>query len=91
MKTTLITSLLVFLFLSFPSTVYNTYLAVGEKTYCMGWQSGYISGYCYNDPFCIEPIVPICGIPRVNFNKYKDGVADGFLAGRKKRKAEDNP
>ena len=86
MKTTLIISLFVFLFLSMPSTFYNVYLAVREKTYCLGWEKGYVAGACYNDPFCIEPVVPICPVPFPNFTEYKDGYQRGFKEGLKKRK-----
>lgn len=56
----------------------------------MGWQKGYISGFCYQDLNCITPIVPVCPLPMVQFNTYKDGYNDGFLQGKKKRKSENN-
>jgi hypothetical protein len=90
MKNLLITTAIMAIFLSIPSTAYNVYLAFGEKTYCDGFKKGYVAGYCFEDPFCIKPIVPICPIPVVNFNTYKDGYQRGFKAGIKDREKEDN-
>jgi hypothetical protein len=90
MKTTLITSLLVFLFLSLPYTSHNVYLAVGEKTYCDGFKKGYVAGACFENPFCIEPVTPLCPNPIPNFTEYKDGYQRGFKEGLKAREKKDN-
>lgn len=57
-----------------------------EKTYCDGWEKGYIAGYCGEDLFCIEPIVPVCPIAKLGLNEYKYGYLRGVKAGEKKRK-----
>jgi hypothetical protein len=67
------------------SSVYVVYLDTQNKTYCQGWEKGYVEGWCYKDLNCISPIVPICPIPDPNFNTYDYGVNDGFIEGRKKR------
>lgn len=56
-----------------------------KKTYCDGWSDGYILGYCGNDLFCIEPVVPICPLPSVGLDEYKHGLLKGVKAGKKKR------
>jgi hypothetical protein len=62
------------------------FIQANGKTYCDGFEDGYKRGWCYNDPNCITPIVPPCGIPRVNFNTYEGGFEDGFILGKKDRK-----
>lgn len=59
-----------------------------SRTYCDGFRKAYIEGYCHRIIGCIKPIPPICPVAPVQFNTYKDGYADGFLAGKKKRKDE---
>lgn len=54
-----------------------------EKTYCDGWEKGYIQGYCYEVIGCVKPIVPICPIPKVGQTSYDDGYNRGFLKGKK--------
>lgn len=55
--------------------------------YCEGWEDGYIEGYCYENPNCIKPIVPICPIPTVNCSDgYKCGYNRGFSKGKKDKK-----
>jgi hypothetical protein len=56
----------------------------GGKSYCDGWKTGYVRGYCGTDIYCIKPIVPICPVPLPNFNTYQDGYDRGFKAGKKK-------
>lgn len=60
----------------------------GEKTYCDGFREGHSDGYCHRIINCIKPIPPICPVAPVQFNTFKDGYSDGFLAGKKKRKDE---
>lgn len=58
-----------------------------QGDYCQGFEDGYRYGYCYDaeteqpDPFCVEPIPPICPIPGINENGYRDGWARGFNQG----------
>ncbi len=51
------------------------------NAFCDGWENGYKAGYCYRKFACIEPIVPICPIPRIGENSYQDGYNRGFLSG----------
>jgi hypothetical protein len=56
-------------------------LAFGSA-FCDGWEDGYVAGYCYRQIYgCIQPIVPICPIPRIGEDSYQDGYNGGFLAG----------
>lgn len=57
-----------------------------EKTYCNGWQKGYVEGWCYKDQNCIVPVIPICPISDPNFNSFEYGRKDGFIKGQKDRK-----
>jgi hypothetical protein len=78
-------NLLIALIFAFTATVAN----YEPKTYCDGFKKGYREGFCYNDPFCISPISPICPNPIVNFTEYKHGYQRGFKAGLKAREKED--
>ena len=49
--------------------------------FCDGWRSGYVAGYCYRQYGCIEPIVPICPLPRIGEDNYEGGYNRGFLQG----------
>lgn len=56
-------------------------VAAHASDYCAGWNDGFIAGYCYQKVGCIEPIVPICPIPKIGEDGYQDGYNRGFLAG----------
>lgn len=58
---------------------------VETSRFCQGFEDGYPDGYCYQDPFCIAPVTPVCPIPTVyeSYDSYKDGYARGFVRGRK--------
>lgn len=56
-----------------------------EKTFCDGWEEGYKAGWCFEIVNCIEPVVPVCPVPEVFENTYKDGYNRGFTEGKKKR------
>ena len=53
-----------------------------KKTYQEGWKKGYKAGYCYQIVNCIDPIVPVCPIPIINFTTYQDGYDRAFLEGK---------
>jgi hypothetical protein len=55
-------------------------------TYSDGWKAGYVQGWCYEVPNCIEPIVPICPIAKVGQDRYVDGYNRGFLKGKSNRR-----
>jgi len=55
-------------------------------SFCAGWHDGFIAGYCYQNDFCLEPLVPLCPLPNINEDSYQDGYGRGFLAGLSARK-----
>jgi len=67
--------ILTVLILSGPS------LVKADGGFCSGYKDGYAAGWCYQDNFCIEPIPPICPIPKIGENGYVDGYNRGFLDG----------
>lgn len=52
------------------------------NAFCEGWDKGYVRGYCYRKQNCIEPIIPLCPIPRIGESTYEDGYNRGFERGR---------
>ncbi len=53
-----------------------------QQQYEEGWDAGYKAGWCYGQgEGCIEPIVPICPIPRTGESGFKAGYNRGFLNG----------
>lgn len=57
-----------------------------DTDFCNGWKSGYVEGWCYNDPNCLKPIVPVCPVPLINQKEYKHGYNRGFVTGKKDRR-----
>lgn len=58
-----------------------------QKEYSNGWTSGYKAGWCYGQGYgCIEPMVPMCPMPRMGEQGFKDGYNRGFIAGINARK-----
>lgn len=56
------------------------------NNYCKGFREGFADGYCYNDPFCVPPVAPICPIRHVNEqDNYKGGYQRGFKRGLEMR------
>lgn len=55
--------------------------ASADTPFCDGWAAGYVAGYCYQQYSCLEPLVPLCPLPRLGEDGYKDGYNRGFLAG----------
>ena len=50
--------------------------------YCAGWDDGYCEGWKdVKGVFAICPITPICPIPEINRERYKDGYNRGFKTG----------
>jgi hypothetical protein len=80
MKTTLKYIFVILIYLNLFFVVFGQ----EEKTYCDAWKAGYIAGYCSDDLFCIEPVVPVCPIPKLGLDKYKHGYLRGVKAGEKK-------
>jgi hypothetical protein len=50
--------------------------------YCIGWKEGYCEGWKdVKGQLAICPITPICPIPRLGQDRYRDGYNRGFKAG----------
>jgi hypothetical protein len=50
--------------------------------YCDGWRDGYCEGWKdVKGQFAICPITPLCPIPRLGQDRYRDGYNRGFKAG----------
>jgi hypothetical protein len=50
--------------------------------YCSGWKEGYCEGWKdVKGQLAICPITPICPIPRLGQDSYRDGYNRGFKAG----------
>lgn len=56
-----------------------------ESDFCDGWEAGYKAGYCYQIPHCLEPLPPLCPLPKINEDSYQDGYNRGFLKGKRDR------
>lgn len=59
-----------------------------KTTFCMGFESGYKEGYCYDRFGCIAPIPPVCPVLEIGESQdsYKDGYNRGFKTGLQDRK-----
>ena len=50
--------------------------------YCDGWEDGYCEGWRdIKGQFAICPITPICPLPDIGRDRYRDGYNRGFKAG----------
>jgi len=60
-----------------------------DADWCKGFRSGYQDGWCYQDPYCFEPIPPLCPLPTIydEYN-YRGGYNKGFLQGVRDREDE---
>lgn len=54
--------------------------------FCEGWEAGYVAGYCYQKYSCLEPLVPLCPLPRLGEDNYQGGYNRGFLVGLNARR-----
>ena len=50
--------------------------------FCDGWEDGYCEGWRdVKGQFAVCPITPVCPIPDINRDRYRDGYNRGFKAG----------
>lgn len=61
-------------------------VALADDAFCDGWEAGYKSGYCYQKSYCLEPLSPLCPLPRLGEDGYNAGYNRGFLAGLSARR-----
>ena len=64
----------------------NCNISIRKKTdYCEGWEDGYCEGWKdVKGKYAICPITPICPIPKIGKDHYRDGYNRGFKAGMRK-------
>lgn len=56
-----------------------------DDDYCDGWKDGWAEGWKYiKGQYSLPPLAPICPIPEIGKNKYKNGYNRGFVAGMRK-------
>lgn len=69
-----------------------SYLSSEANTpFCVGYQDGYVSGYCYQEYSCLHPIKPICPIPNIGEKGYQDGYNRGFVNGNQSKSQKSTP
>ena len=56
------------------------------SAFCNGFKQGFRDGYCYKKTVCIDPIPPICPIPRYDEYTWSGGYQRGFLVGLSKQR-----
>jgi hypothetical protein len=53
-----------------------------ESDYCQGWADGYCEGWKdVKGSFALCPLTPLCPLPELFKDRYKDGYNRGFKAG----------
>ena len=58
---------------------------ISQTEFCEGWEAGYCEGYKdIKGEFSICPITPLCPMPKLFKDSWKDGYHRAFLAGRRK-------
>lgn len=55
------------------------------SAFCSGFKEGYVDGYCYRVYGCVEPVPPVCPVPDIGENSWKDGYNRGFTRGLRDR------
>ena len=52
---------------------------INSNTFCDGFTYGYKDGYCFNNPYCLTPLTPLCPLRTINEqDTYSDGYKRGF-------------
>ena len=59
-----------------------------SSPYIDGYKAGFKKGYCLEDFGCISPIPPIPGFPKLGFDSYEDGYANGLQDGKKRKESD---
>lgn len=78
-------SIFIFLAILFSFTAYS------QTGYCEGWENGYKEGYCYGIIGCVSPVAPVCPVPNIGENSYKDGYNRGLLKGKSDNQSSNTP
>jgi len=59
--------------------------AWGATAFCDGFDAGYKAGYCHRKNYCLEPLSPLCPLPRLGEDTWISGYNRGFLIGLAKQ------
>ena len=60
-----------------------------QDPYCEGWEDGYCEGWQYvKGEWAVCPVPPICPIPRIDEEGYRDGYNRGFVKGRRQARSQ---
>lgn len=71
----------------FISSIFLMSFSFSTNEYCKGWENGWHNGWKYiMGDFYITPIAPICPIPEIGRDSYKDGYNRGFAVAVEKAK-----
>jgi hypothetical protein len=49
--------------------------------FCDGFELGFKRGYCYQQYACLEPLTPLCPLPKLGESGFEDGFKRGMLEG----------
>jgi hypothetical protein len=55
---------------------------VSQSDYCDGWEDGYCEGWRdIKGQYALCPLTPLCPLPKLGKDRYRDGYNRGFKAG----------
>lgn len=57
--------------------------AMASSGFCEGYKDGYKEGWCYGEYSCLAPLPPLCPLPNLGENEYRDGYNRGFIEGQR--------
>lgn len=60
--------------------------AYAQSPFCEGFKAGYVAGYCYGEYSCLEPLPPLCPLPKLGEYSFQHGYNRGFLLGLSKKR-----
>jgi len=60
-----------------------SFTAMASSEFCDGYQDGYEEGWCYGEFSCLPPLPPLCPLPNLGEDGFRDGYNRGFIEGRR--------
>ena len=65
-----------------PIETNNEPIETTTSSFCEGWEDGFCEGYKdEKGSYSICPITPLCPLPELNKDRYRDGYHRGFRKG----------